>query len=252
MIVIPAIDLKAGKCVRLKQGQMSKETIYSESPSEMAVTWYEQGAERLHLVDLDGAVGGKPTNRHAIRDILKSVPIPAELGGGIRNMATVEAYLELGVTWVILGTAAIKDAVFVEKACAAFPGRIILAIDAKNNLVAVEGWTEPTTLIAHVLARKFEGMGVSAIVYTDIERDGMSVGPNLKATEDFARQVRVPVIASGGISGIEDVRRITALADFGVVGMITGRALYEGKLNLRDALKVAGDQNLILRLDIGS
>jgi phosphoribosylformimino-5-aminoimidazole carboxamide ribotide isomerase len=241
MMVIPAIDLKAGKCVRLKQGQMSKETVYSESPSEMAVTWYEQGAERLHLVDLDGAVGGKPANRDAIRDVLKSVPIPIELGGGIRSMTTVEAYFELGVAWVILGTAAIKDPVFVEKACSAFPGRIILAIDARNNLVAVEGWTEPTRLRAQVLARKFEGMGVSAIVYTDIERDGMSVGPNLKATEEFAREVPVPVIASGGISGLEDVRRISALAEVGVIGMITGRALYEGKLSLREAIRIAED-----------
>jgi phosphoribosylformimino-5-aminoimidazole carboxamide ribotide isomerase len=207
----------------------------------MAVTWYEQGAERLHLVDLDGAVGGKPANRDAIRDVLKSVPIPVELGGGIRSMTTVEAYFELGVAWVILGTAAIKDPVFVEKACSAFPGRIILAIDARNNLVAVEGWTEPTRLRAQVLARKFEGMGVSAIVYTDIERDGMSVGPNLKATEEFAREVPVPVIASGGISGLEDVRRISALAEVGVIGMITGRALYEGKLSLREAIGIAED-----------
>jgi phosphoribosylformimino-5-aminoimidazole carboxamide ribotide isomerase len=241
MIVIPAIDLKGGKCVRLKQGRMSKETVYSESPSEMAVTWYEQGAERLHLVDLDGAVGGKPVNQDAIRDILKSVPIPAELGGGIRNMATVEAYFELGVRWVILGTAAIKDPAFVEKACAAFPDRIVLAIDAKNSLVAVEGWTESTNMSAQDLARKFEGMGISAVIYTDVERDGMSAGPNIEATEEFAKQVHVPVIASGGISGIEDVQRIKALAGFGVVGLITGRALYEGTLSLRDAIKIAGD-----------
>jgi phosphoribosylformimino-5-aminoimidazole carboxamide ribotide isomerase len=205
------------------------------------VTWYEQGAERLHLVDLDGAVGGKPVNRDAIRDILKSVPIPAELGGGIRNLATVEAYFELGVRWVILGTAAIKDPVFVEKACTAFSDRILLAIDAKNNFVAVEGWTESTAMNAQDLARKFEGMGISAIIYTDVERDGMSAGPNIKATEEFAKQVHVPVIASGGISGIEDVQRIKALAGFGVIGLITGRALYEGKLSLRDAIKMAGD-----------
>ena len=240
MMVIPAIDLKAGRCVRLKQGQMSKETVYSESPDKMAVTWYEQGAERLHLVDLDGAVGGKPANREAIRAILKSVPIPVEVGGGIRNMTTVEAYLDLGVAWVILGTAAIKDPVFVEKACSDFPGRIILAIDARNNMVAVEGWTEPTRRRAQILASKFKGMGISAIVYTDIERDGMSAGPNLRATEDFAREVQVPVIASGGISGMEDVRRISALAKVGVIGMITGRAIYEGTLSLREAIRVAG------------
>jgi len=243
MLVIPAIDLKSGKCVRLKQGRMSEETLYSESPGETALTWYEQGAERLHLVDLDGAVGGKPANRHAIREILEFVPIPVELGGGIRNMAILDAYFDLGVTWAILGTVAIKDPSFVEKACAAFPGRIILAIDAVNNLVAVEGWTESTDLSATAIARAFQGMGLSAIVYTDIERDGMSTGPNLKATEEFARNVQAPVIASGGISGIEDVRRIAALSKAGVMGMITGRALYEGKLDLREALKVAGEEN---------
>lgn len=246
MIVIPAIDLKDGKCVRLKQGQMSRETVYSESPGEMAVKWYEQGAERLHLVDLNGAVGGKPANRDAILAILKSVPIPVELGGGIRNMATLQAYLELGVTWVILGTAAIKDPGFVEKACAAFPGRVMLAIDARNNVVAVEGWTESTSLTAQVLARKFEELGISAIIYTDIERDGMSGGPNLKATGEFAGQVRVPVIASGGISGIDDVRSIAALAGVGVIGMITGRALYEGKLDLREAIEAAGGKKTMV------
>lgn len=238
-MVIPAIDLKAGKCVRLKQGQMSRETVYSDSPGEMAAIWFNQGAERLHLVDLDGAVGGKPANRDAIRDILGSVPIPVELGGGIRNMATVETYMEMGVSWVILGTAAIKDPAFVAEACTAFPGSIILAVDAKNGFVAVEGWTESTTLSAQSLAKEFENLGISAIVYTDIERDGMSVGPNLKATGDFARNVRIPVIASGGISGIEDVKNIKQLADSGVIGMITGRALYEGKLNLKEAIETA-------------
>lgn len=246
MMVIPAIDLKAGKCVRLKQGQMSKETVYSDSPAEMAAIWFNQGAERLHLVDLDGAVGGKPANRDAIRDILRSVPIPVELGGGIRNMATVDTYMELGVSWVILGTAAIKDPAFVAEACTAFPGRIILAVDAKNGFVAVEGWTESTTLSAQSLAKKFDNLGISAIVYTDIERDGMSVGPNLTATGEFARNVRMPVIASGGISGIEDVRKIKHLADSGVIGMITGRALYEGKLNLKEAIETARRKKPVL------
>jgi phosphoribosylformimino-5-aminoimidazole carboxamide ribotide isomerase len=239
VIVIPAIDLKAGRCVRLRQGRMSTETVYSESPGKTAVTWFEQGAERLHLVDLDGAVEGTPSNRDAVREILESVPIPVQLGGGIRNMATLQAYLDLGVTWAILGTAAIKDSAFVEKACAAFPGKIILAVDAMNNLVEVEGWTEPTGLSAPALAQRYEEMGISAIVYTDIERDGMSVGPNVKATEEFAKQVHVPVIASGGISGIQDVVRIAALEKFGVMGMITGRALYEGNLSLPEALKAA-------------
>jgi phosphoribosylformimino-5-aminoimidazole carboxamide ribotide isomerase len=242
MIVIPAIDLKAGRCVRLRQGRMSKETVYSESPGEMAVTWCQQGAERLHLVDLDGAVEGKPANRDAIREILESVPVPVQLGGGIRNMATLAAYLDLGVTWVILGTAAIKDPAFVERAGAAFPDRIILAVDARNNLVEVEGWTESTGLSAPDLARRYEEMGISAIVYTDIERDGMSVGPNVKATGEFAKQVHVPVIASGGISNIDDVMRIVPLSKYGVMGMITGRALYEGKLRLPEALKVAKEE----------
>jgi len=218
---------------------MSEETLYSDSPVKTALTWYEQGAERLHLVDLDGAVEGKPANRSAIREVLESVPIPVELGGGIRNMATLGAYFDLGVTWAILGTAAIKDPVFVEKACAAFPGRIILAMDAVNHFVAVEGWTESTKLKAVELARTFEGMGLSAVIYTDIERDGMGSGPNLRSTEAFARSVQVPVIASGGISGIEDVRRIAALSEAGIMGMITGRALYEGDLDLKEALRIA-------------
>lgn len=243
MLVIPAIDLKGGRCVRLKQGRMSEATLYSEFPAKTALNWYEQGAERLHLVDLDGAVGGKPANRSAIREILKTVPIPVELGGGIRNMETLEAYLDLGVTWAILGTVAVKDPPFVERACSAFPGRIMLAIDARNHLVAVEGWVESTGLSAVDLARRYKGMGIAAIVYTDIERDGMSTGPNVKATEEFARNVKTPVIASGGISGIEDVKRIAALSRTGVIGMITGRALYNGRLDLQDALKATRIEN---------
>lgn len=239
MLVIPAIDLKGGKCVRLKQGRMSEATLYSEFPAETALIWHEQGAERLHLVDLDGAVGGKPANRGAIRDILKSVPIPVELGGGIRNMETLETYLDLGVSWAILGTVAVKNPSFVEKACDAFPGRIMLAIDARNRLVAVEGWVESTGLSAVDLAIRYKGMGISSIVYTDIDRDGMSWGPNVKATEEFAKKVQTPVIASGGISGIEDVKRIATLWGTGVIGMITGRALYDGMLDLKEALKVA-------------
>ncbi|MBN2033286.1 MAG: 1-(5-phosphoribosyl)-5-[(5-phosphoribosylamino)methylideneamino]imidazole-4-carboxamide isomerase [Deltaproteobacteria bacterium] len=242
MLVIPAIDLKGGKCVRLKQGRMSEETLYSESPGKTAVAWYQQGAERLHLVDLDGAVGGKPINRHAIREILESVSIPLQLGGGIRNMDTLKAYFDLGVNWAILGTAAVKDPLFLEQACAAFPDRIILSIDATHNRVAVEGWTEPTNVSATALAQAFTGIGISAIVYTDIERDGMSTGPNLKATEHFAGNIRIPVIASGGISGIEDVKKVAALSKVGVIGMITGRALYEGKFNLKEAVEAAKEE----------
>jgi phosphoribosylformimino-5-aminoimidazole carboxamide ribotide isomerase len=238
VLVIPAIDIKNGRCVRLKQGQMSQETVYRESPVEAALHWYEIGAERLHLVDLDGAAQGSPVNRELIRDIVRATPIPVELGGGIRNTKTIEAYIEAGVQWVILGTVAYKNPAFVQLACKSFPGRIILGIDAKENRVAVEGWTEETSMTSAEMARRFESVGLTAIIYTDIRRDGMGTGPNIKATEDVARSVRVPVIASGGISGLQDVADLLPLARCGVIGMITGRALYEGQLDLREAIKL--------------
>jgi phosphoribosylformimino-5-aminoimidazole carboxamide ribotide isomerase len=242
VLVIPAIDIKNGRCVRLKQGQMSQETVYSDSPVEMALHWFENGAERLHLVDLDGAVEGRPVNQELIRDMVRAIPIPVQLGGGIRNMKTIEAYLELGVQWVILGTVAYKNVAFVELACKTFPGRIILGIDAKENRVAVEGWTEETSVTALEMARRFESLELAAIVYTDIQRDGMSIGPNIRATEDLARNARVAVIASGGISGLHDVARLLPLAQYGVIGMITGRALYEGRLDLREAIKLSKEK----------
>lgn len=236
MIIIPAIDIKNGRCVRLEQGRMSRETLYSDFPGEVAARWFEQGAERIHVVDLDGAVGGKPVNKNAIGDIARAVPIPIELGGGIRNMDTIEGYLDLGVHQIILGTAAYKAPDFIRRACERFPGRIILGIDARKGHVAVEGWTEETDTTASDMAKRFESVGVAAIIYTDILRDGMRTGPNLEATRTLAEAVRIPVIASGGISGIEDVSEILSLSEYGVTGMIVGKALYEGTLNLSEAV----------------
>lgn len=238
MIIIPAIDLKNGLCVRLKQGQMSKETVYSQVPQEMAVKWYEKGAERLHLVDLDGAVKGRPVNSEVIRSIVHAIPIPIQLGGGIRDIQTIETYLDLGIHQIILGTVAYKDPEFVSLACRRFPERIIIGIDAKKGQVAVEGWTEETDMTPEELAKKYEEMGISAIVYTDIQRDGMSTGPNVQATQDLAKAINIPVIASGGISGIGDVKKILPLSKYGVMGMITGKALYEGTLDLTEAIEL--------------
>lgn len=239
MLVIPAIDIKGGRCVRLKQGEMSKETVYSEVPQEMAVRWHERGAERLHLVDLDGAVEGKAVNYEVISGIVKAVPIPVQLGGGIRDMETIETYLKLGINQVILGTVAYKNAEFLPQACKEFAGRIILGIDARKDRVAVEGWTEETDMTVAEMAKRFENTGISAIIYTDIHRDGMSIGPNVEATKVLAQAVETPVIASGGISGIDDVAKILGLEAYGVIGMITGRALYNGTLDLADAIKLA-------------
>jgi phosphoribosylformimino-5-aminoimidazole carboxamide ribotide isomerase len=238
-MVIPAIDLKASRCVRLRQGKMADETVYSENPADMARTWARMGAERLHVVDLDGAVQGKPVNQEAIGRIVGAVSIPVQLGGGIRDMNHIETYLKAGVTWVILGTAAFKNPAFLSEACREFTGRVILAVDAQRGRAAGEGWTEETRLSALEAAKRFENEGVAAIVYTDIERDGMSVGPNVTATEALAKSVEVPVIASGGISGIHDVVRLLDLEACGVMGMITGRALYEGTLDLREAIRVS-------------
>ncbi|MGA7965359.1 MAG: 1-(5-phosphoribosyl)-5-[(5-phosphoribosylamino)methylideneamino]imidazole-4-carboxamide isomerase [Gammaproteobacteria bacterium] len=238
MLVIPAIDIKEGRCVRLRQGKMSEETIFSDHPEEMAKKWFDAGAQRLHLVDLDGAVQGRPVNLEAIRRIVKSAPIPVELGGGVRDMTTMTAYLELGIQYVILGTVAWKHPEFVAAACKAFPGRIILGIDAKDGVVALEGWTENAPLGPVELAGKFEKEDLAAIIYTDIRRDGMRSGCNVEATKSLALSVDVPVIASGGISGLADVLEILPLAEHGVVGMITGRALYDGSLDLKEAIEV--------------
>ncbi len=241
MLVIPAIDLKEGRCVRLRQGKMSEETIFSDHPEEMAKKWFDAGARRLHLVDLDGAFQGRPVNLKVIRRIVESVPIPVELGGGIRDMTTMAAYFDLGIQYVILGTVACKDPEFVMEACKVFPGRIILGIDAKDGMVALEGWTENVALSPVELARKFERESLAAIIYTDIHRDGMRSGCNVEATKYLAQSVEIPVIASGGISGLTDVLEILPLSEHGVMGMITGRALYDGSLDLFEAIRVCDD-----------
>ncbi len=236
MIVIPAIDLKEGKCVRLEQGLMEKDTVYSDDPAAMARHWQDEGGELLHLVDLDGAFAGVPKNREAIRAIVAAVDIPTELGGGIRDLATIKAYLELGIDRVILGTVAKENPALVNEACRQFPGHIVVGIDAKGGKVAVRGWAEVTEKLAVDLAWEMEGFGVSAIIYTDIARDGMMQGPNLEATKTLAEAISIPVIASGGVSSIEDIRNLITIEASGIEGVITGKAIYTGSLNLREAV----------------
>ena len=238
MIVIPAIDIKNGRCVRLKQGRMSDETVYSDFPEEIAVRWFNQGAERIHLVDLDGAVRGRPVNSETIRKIVKAVPVPTQLGGGIRDLDTIKSYLDLGITQVILGTIAYKNSQLVTDACNQFLGRIILGIDASRGHVAVEGWVEKTQITPIEMAKRFENDGISAIIYTDIQRDGMTSGPNIEATKELAEAITIPVIASGGISGTDDIKRLMSVEKYGVTGVITGRALYEGTMDLAEAIKI--------------
>ncbi len=238
MLVIPAIDLKEGKCVRLEQGLMDKDTVFNDDPAAQALEWQRQGAEYLHIVDLDGAFAGEPKNRSAIESILKAITIPAQLGGGIRDLETIEAYLGLGLARVIIGTAAQRNPELVREACARFPGRIVVGIDAKNGMVAVQGWAEVTDITAVELARKFEDCGVSAIIYTDISRDGMMQGPNLEATRILAESVAIPVIASGGVSSLKDIENLVAIEQSGVTGVITGKAVYTGALYLSEAISL--------------
>lgn len=236
MIVIPAIDLKEGKCVRLEQGLMDKDTVFNDNPAAQARAWQDQGAEMLHIVDLDGAFAGEPKNRTAIEAIIGALTIPSQLGGGIRDLATIEAYLTMGVSRVIIGTAAQRNPELVREACARFPGRIVVGIDAKNGMVAVQGWAEVTDITAIELAQKFEGFGVSAIIYTDISRDGMMQGPNLEATKLLAEAISIPVIASGGVSSLTDIKNLMAIEESGVTGVITGKAVYTGAINLTEAV----------------
>jgi phosphoribosylformimino-5-aminoimidazole carboxamide ribotide isomerase len=236
MIVIPAIDLKEGKCVRLEQGLMDKDTVFNDNPGAQARAWQDQGAELLHIVDLDGAFAGEPKNRSAIEAIVKAISIPAQLGGGIRDIATIEAYLSLGLSRVIIGTAAQRNPELVREACERFPGQIVVGIDAKNGMVAVQGWAEVTDVTAVELARKFEDFGVSAIIYTDISRDGMLQGPNLEATKALAEAVKIPIIASGGVSSLKDIENLMAIESSGVTGVITGKAVYTGAIKLSEAI----------------
>ncbi|MGW8312275.1 MAG: 1-(5-phosphoribosyl)-5-[(5-phosphoribosylamino)methylideneamino]imidazole-4-carboxamide isomerase [Desulfuromonadales bacterium] len=236
MIVIPAIDLKNGQCVRLEQGLMEKDTVYSDDPAAMARHWQDEGGELLHLVDLDGAFAGVPKNREAIQAIVAAVDIPTELGGGIRDLETIEAYLELGVERVILGTVAKENPPLVAEACRRFTGRILVGIDARDGMVAVRGWAELTAKKAVDLAKEMEDLGVTAIIYTDIARDGMMQGPNLAATAALAKAISIPVIASGGVSSLDDIRNLLRIESAGIAGVITGKAIYNGSLNLREAV----------------
>jgi phosphoribosylformimino-5-aminoimidazole carboxamide ribotide isomerase len=237
MLLIPAIDLKDGQCVRLKQGVMEEATVFSEDPAAMARHWVSQGARRLHVVDLNGAFAGRPKNEPAIKAILKEIgdAIPVQLGGGIRDLDTIERCLDDGISYVIIGTAAVKNPGFLHDACTAFPGHIIVGLDAKDGKVAVDGWSKMTGHDVIDLAKKFQDYGVEAVIYTDIGRDGMLSGVNIEATVKLARALKIPVIASGGISSLEDVKALCAVADEGIMGAITGRALYEGKLDFRQA-----------------
>ena len=238
MIIIPAIDLKEGRCVRLVQGRMERETVYGEDPVEMAKYWESKGAERLHVVDLNGAVSGSPVHRSLMEEIARSVHIPVEVGGGIRDLKTIEEYLSSGVNWTILGTTAFQNPSVIADACLRFPGRIILGVDARRGKVAIQGWNEMVSREATELAREFEGMGLSAVVFTDIERDGMEKGLNWEMTKAFARATSTPVIASGGVSGIEDIERLKGTEPDGVIGVIVGKALYTGRLDLEEAIRV--------------
>jgi len=240
MIVIPAIDLKEGNCVRLEQGEMERDTVFSHNPAEQALKWQEAGAELLHLVDLDGAFAGQPKNRDAITSIIKTITIPVQLGGGIRDMATIESYLALGVSRVIIGTAAQRNPELVVEACQKFPGRIVVGIDARNGMVAVQGWAEVTGVTAVDLARRFEDCGVCAIIYTDISRDGMMGGPDLEATRALAEAISIPVIASGGVSSLKDIENLMAIEQSGVTGVITGKAIYTGAIDLYEAIALTG------------
>ncbi len=245
MLLIPAIDLKDGRCVRLRQGRMDDETVFSDDPVDMAGRWVTEGARRLHLVDLNGAFAGEPVNGAAVRAIAARFPgLPIQVGGGIRDEATIAAYLDAGVTWCIIGTAAVTDPAVVAGACRAFPGHIIVGLDAKDGQVAINGWAEITEYRVEELAKHFEQDGVSAIVYTDIGRDGMLTGPNVEATQRLAEAIATPVIASGGITNLDDIRALVkasqASASGGeIVGAITGRAIYEGSLDFAAGQRLA-------------
>jgi phosphoribosylformimino-5-aminoimidazole carboxamide ribotide isomerase len=242
MLLIPAIDLKDGKCVRLRQGRMDDATIFSDDPVAMAARWVEAGARRLHLVDLNGAFEGKPVNREVVHAIAKAFPdLPIQIGGGIRDEETVQSYLDAGVEYVIIGTKAVNVPHFINDLCLEFPGHIIVGLDAKDGKVAIDGWSKLSKHDVIDMARHFEEDGVSAIVYTDIGRDGMMTGVNVEATLKLARAVNIPIIASGGITNLDDVRALCAVADEGISAAITGRAIYEGTLDFAEGQKLADE-----------
>ena len=239
MIIYPAIDIRGGRCVRLTEGRFDAETVFADDPAEMALKWAGLGAEFLHLVDLDGALAGEGKNVPVIERILQSVSIPVQLGGGIRNLVTIEKLLSLGVTRLILGSAAVKNPALVEEACKKYPGHIAVGIDAKNGEVAIEGWGKGSGVAATELAKKMAAYGVETIIYTDISRDGMLSGVNVEATAALARACGVPIIASGGVASIEDIRRVKAVEADGVQGCIIGKAIYTGAVDLQEALALA-------------
>ena len=237
MIIIPAIDIKDGKCVRLAQGDFDRVTIYADNPLDMALTWVQQGAELIHIVDLDGSVAGLPRNANIILEIAKKINIPIQVGGGIRDMETIEFYLSNDVSSVILGTTALQDEKIIQDAGKTFPGKIILSIDALEGKVAIRGWTQKTEQTAVDLARRYENDSIKAIVYTDIKRDGMGTGVNIEATKVLAKAVSIPVIASGGVATIADIEKLLAIDDCEIYGVIIGRALYTGAISLEEAIK---------------
>ena len=242
MLIIPAIDLKDGRCVRLQQGDMSTATVFGDDPVAMARHWAAQGARRLHIVDLNGAVAGRPKNEKVIREIIKAVgdAMPIQLGGGIRDLDTIESYIDAGVTYVVIGTAAVKNPGFLSDASYAFPGHIIAGLDAKDGKVAVEGWSKMTGHDVVDLSKKYEDYGIEALVYTDIGRDGMMTGVNVEATFKLAQAIKIPLIASGGLNSIKDIESVCQkLVPEGVIGAITGRALYEGKIDFKKAQAAA-------------
>lgn len=240
MLLIPAIDIKDGKCVRLRQGRMDEQTIYSNNPVEVAERWVAAGARRLHLVDLDGAIAGKPENADVVHEIAQTCPdIPIQVGGGIRNEDTIQTYLDAGVTYVIIGTKAVTTPHFVADVCLEFPGHIIVGLDAKNGKLATDGWSKLSHHDVADMAKRFEDEGVSAIIFTDIGRDGMMNSLNVDATVELCREIAIPVIASGGITNLDDIRALCTVAHEGIAGAITGRAIYEGTLDFAEAQKLA-------------
>lgn len=235
MLLIPAIDLKDGQCVRLRQGIMEDATVFSGDIVAMADRWVNEGARRLHMVDLNGAFEGKPVNGEAVYQVREAFPkLPIQIGGGIRDLQTIEAYLNAGVSYCIIGTKAVHNPEFVKEACEAFPGHIIVGLDAKDSMVAINGWAEVTDHHVHDLGKQFENDGVNSIIYTDIGRDGMMQGVNIEATQALAQALSIPVVASGGITNLDDIRALAEIEKDGVIGAITGRAIYEGTLDFQE------------------